>query len=92
MPRHATTLTRVVVTLSTIVVMLVLLLPSTGQASDGSAPTTYVVAAGDTLWEIASANSEGDPREVVAAIMRLNDLQASTIFPGQELVVPSSGS
>jgi LysM repeat protein len=91
MPRHATTLIRVLVTLSTIVVMLVLLLPSTGRASDRADTAVHVVEPGDTLWGIASSTGEGDPRDLVVAIMQLNDLDGSTIFPGQELVVPSGG-
>lgn len=90
MPRHMTALSRVLVTLSTIVVGLVLLLPSTGNAVDEQPTTaTHVVQPGDTLWEIAAGvTSAGDVREVVARIKEANGLRSSVIVPGQELLVP----
>jgi hypothetical protein len=46
--------------------------------------TTYVVRAGDTLWDIAR-----DHDVTVKAIVRANGLDEPTIIPGQELVIPS---
>lgn len=46
--------------------------------------TTYVVRAGDTLWDIAR-----DHDVTVKAIVRANGLDEPTIVPGQELVIPS---
>ena len=93
MPRHETALSRVLVTLSTIVVGLVLLLPATGNAGvDADTLTTsYSVRAGDTLWEIAeSVTPEGDDvRATLHEVRRLNGLTSSIIVPGQALVVPS---
>ena len=48
----------------------------------------YRVAAGDTLWSIASAHFAGDPREGVWILRERNDLESSTIRPGQQLVLP----
>lgn len=60
-------------------------------AEDAKATTaTHVVAAGETLWEIASAHSQGeDVRKVVAAIQRSNGLKGAVIWPGQVLEIPS---
>ncbi len=93
MPRHQTALLRVLVTLSTIVVGLVLLLPATGNAVDDLASTEVItVQPGDTLWEIAAraAPAEGDVRATVFAIKSLNELNSSIIVPGQRLRVPAS--
>lgn len=48
-----------------------------------------VVAQGDSLWEIAlRLNPEGDPRETVVRLRRLNGLESNLIHPGQVLLVP----
>jgi len=50
---------------------------------------SVVVAAGDTLWSIASAHApDEDPRSVVDAIQELNDLEGATLQPGQVLRLP----
>jgi LysM repeat protein len=73
------------------VVLLTLLLVVLGAArpTSGAAPETrYVVQAGDTLWGIAEAHYDGDPREAVWKIERRNRLSGGTIRPGQKLVLP----
>jgi nucleoid-associated protein YgaU len=51
---------------------------------------TYIVAAGDTIWGIASSAAPGrDPRPVVEAIERANDVPPEALVPGQALVIPS---
>ncbi|MBA3339441.1 MAG: LysM peptidoglycan-binding domain-containing protein [Geodermatophilaceae bacterium] len=54
-----------------------------------SAGSSVTVAAGDTLWSVAGrVDPDGDPREVIAAIMTINDLSSPTIQPGQVLRLP----
>ncbi|HHY10936.1 MAG TPA: LysM peptidoglycan-binding domain-containing protein [Firmicutes bacterium] len=44
------------------------------------------VQPGDTLWSIAKANvPKKDPRDVIAAVRVLNQLNSAEIFPGQTL-------
>lgn len=94
MLRQKTAPSRVLVIISTIVVALVLLLPSTGQAEDVEQTINYQVKAGDSLWVIAdSVTSPGqDVRETIEAIRELNDLDSSVIVPGQRLLVPDATS
>ncbi len=48
-----------------------------------------VVQPGDTLWSIArSVAGEADVRDVVDEIQRLNDLEGTTLVPGQVLELP----
>ncbi|MGB4137358.1 MAG: LysM peptidoglycan-binding domain-containing protein [Microbacterium sp.] len=50
---------------------------------------TVVVMPGDTLWSIAEEAAPGaDPRDVVAEISRLNNLQNGALAAGQELAIP----
>lgn len=54
-----------------------------------SAGSSVTVAAGDTLWSVAErVDPDADPREVIAAIMTINDLSSPTIQPGQVLRLP----
>lgn len=51
---------------------------------------TIVVDSGDTLWDIAREynNSSGDIRKLIAEIKKINNLQSSVIFAGDELLIP----
>lgn len=50
----------------------------------------HVVAPGDTLWSLAvAAAPEGDPREMVDRIMRLNGLSEGEIQVGEVVLVPN---
>lgn len=52
---------------------------------------TVTVAAGDTLWGIASAVAgDADVRDVVIELASLNGLQSTDVTPGQELSVPAT--
>jgi nucleoid-associated protein YgaU len=48
----------------------------------------YVVRPGDTLWAIAETHYAGDPREGVWKLQRQNELDGTTLVPGQRLVIP----
>jgi hypothetical protein len=54
-------------------------------------PTVSVtVQPGESLWTIAGTVApERDPRDVVADIVQLNNLDAARVVPGQALFVPS---
>ncbi|MGI8652009.1 MAG: LysM peptidoglycan-binding domain-containing protein [Geodermatophilaceae bacterium] len=53
------------------------------------AGTSVIVGPGDTLWSLAErVDPAADPREVIAAIMRLNDLESSALQTGQVLLLP----
>ena len=73
-----------------------LVLGSGGAAAEVDAPSNVglsflTVADGESLWSIAeSVSPQGDPREVIAEIMRLNGLDDSTVQPGQRLALPAT--
>ncbi|MGW6132060.1 LysM peptidoglycan-binding domain-containing protein [Cellulomonas sp. NPDC055163] len=52
--------------------------------------TTYTVAAGETLWQIAAASARPgeDVRDVVLELQALNGLATAGLDAGQELVLP----
>lgn len=64
------------------------------QAGDtaGTATYTYVsVEPGQSLWQIAEQVApQADPRDVIAGIVRLNNLASADVEPGQELAIPAS--
>lgn len=63
-----------------------------GVVSEGErAPVqTVTVQPGESLWSVAQRIApDNDPREVVAQIRRLNDLESSSLQVGQLLVLPS---
>ncbi len=48
------------------------------------------VESGDSLWSIAERVApSADPRDVIAAIVSLNQLDSSVVSPGEELAVPA---
>jgi hypothetical protein len=52
----------------------------------------YVVAPGDTLWQIATgADPTRDPRETIEQIERVNGVEPGSLRPGQVLVLPFAG-
>ena len=65
---------------------------ASGDGAPATAFQTVTVAPGDSLWAIAAEFAPGaDPRDVVAAIVRLNALEGA-IVPGQELALPAEYS
>ncbi len=48
-----------------------------------------VVQPGESLWSVATAlDSSADPRDVIAEIVRLNQLEGSEVQAGQPIAVP----
>jgi nucleoid-associated protein YgaU len=53
--------------------------------------SSYVVRPGDSVWDIAERVAPGtDPRPLVDAIVETNDLDPSSLTPGQTLVIPTA--
>ena len=48
----------------------------------------YRVRPGDTLWSIAAAHYNGDPRQAVWQLQRENHLAGGELTPGQVLRMP----
>jgi LysM repeat protein len=65
-------------------------------ATSTSSSTTFEhvrVQAGDTLWSIAERIApKSDPRDVVADIIKLNQLGSASITPNQLLAIPTQYS
>jgi LysM repeat protein len=59
-------------------------------ADAGTEPVNYTVAAGDTLWEIATEQypPSEDPRGTIEAIRQENALEGYLIQPGMSLELP----
>lgn len=57
------------------------------HAKTTSAYEIYTVRAGDTLWSISTQYVNGDPRELVHEIEKLNSI-TPIITPGQEIKIP----
>ncbi|HEV7743267.1 MAG TPA: LysM peptidoglycan-binding domain-containing protein [Pseudolysinimonas sp.] len=57
----------------------------------GSTTFEYIsVAPGQSLWQLAEQVApQADPREVVADILSLNNLESGDVQPGQELAIPA---
>ncbi len=95
MTRQPIASSRVLVVIS-IVAIAVLLLATSVQAGDNDeiaeAPITYVVAGGDSLWDIAAevTPNGGDVRATLSEIRSMNGLTDSTIRVGEVLSLPPS--
>lgn len=61
-----------------------------GEGRSGPAQTV-TVQPGESLWSVAQRIApDNDPREVIAQIRRLNDLEGSSLQVGQLLLLPTS--
>ncbi|MBA2642948.1 MAG: LysM peptidoglycan-binding domain-containing protein [Actinobacteria bacterium] len=76
---------RIVIVLVVAAVVWAVLARDTGASGP---ERSYVVRAGDTMWSIVEARYAGDPREGVWKLQRRNELDGTTIVPGQRLVLP----
>jgi LysM repeat protein len=83
------------VLLAALLFLLAGFLNAPAKAADSAAdlaltPTVSVtVQSGESLWGIAAEVApERDPRDVIADIVQLNNLDAGTVLPGQQLFVP----
>lgn len=63
---------------------------SRAQAESVAKPAQYVtVQSGETLWQLAARVAPGDDRrEVIAQLMKTNDLNTAVVQAGQRLQVP----
>lgn len=69
---------------------LALLVSVVARAGQTAGPERrYIVEPADTLWAIALREYGGDPREAVWEIRERNDLEGTTLQPGQVLVLPA---
>ena len=82
--------------LSAVLITLAGFLNSPAKAAESATelsvtPTVSVtVQPGESLWGIAAAVDPGrDPRDVVADIVQLNNLDGGRVMPGQRIFVPS---
>ena len=74
-----------------VLLVAAVLLVATGRLAYGSGPAradTVVVAPGDTVWSIAAAHYQGDPRAHIEAILQANRLSSPLLKPGQALQLP----
>jgi LysM repeat protein len=71
--------------------ILALLAPPTQAAPPTGPPRTVTVHEGDTLFSIASRAVPGaPPYAVMATIEQLNHMSGTTVFVGEQLLLPPS--
>ena len=69
---------------------VVYILYASAGADAGTAPASYTVEYGDTLWEVATEHypSSEDPRAAIEAIRQENGLEGYGLSPGMRLEMP----
>ena len=69
---------------------VVYILYANAGADAGTAPVSYTVANGDTLWKVATEHypSSEDPRAAIEVIRKENDLEGYGLKPGMRLELP----
>jgi hypothetical protein len=77
-----------------LVVGLIFMVNAGGAAAtDSGAPTHFgyvTVEAGQSLWAIAEKVApNADPREVIADIVSLNQLEGGVVSPGERIAIPA---
>jgi hypothetical protein len=76
-----------------LVVGLIFMVNAGGAAATGSGAQTHfdyvTVQAGQSLWSIAEKVApNADPREVIADIVSLNQLEGGIVSPGERIAIP----
>ena len=76
-----------------LLIVFILIFVITVYANETTKPDTeykeYIVAPGDTLWDIASENRDGkDIRTYLYKIKKLNEIQTSDISIGMKIKLP----
>ncbi|MET1051128.1 MAG: LysM peptidoglycan-binding domain-containing protein [Mycetocola sp.] len=66
-------------------------MPAVATSTSSAVTFEYAtIEAGQSLWQLAASIApEADPRDVIADIMRLNQLDSSTVSPGQRIAIPA---
>lgn len=84
------------VLLAALLLSLTGLLNSPAKAADAAGglsvteTVSVTVQPGESLWAIAgSVDPARDPRDVIADIVQLNNLENGKVMPGQQLFIPS---
>ncbi|HEY5223210.1 MAG TPA: LysM peptidoglycan-binding domain-containing protein [Microbacteriaceae bacterium] len=95
---HLTRRGRIVLTalaaIPLLVAVLVFAFNGAAAVAAGHGNTTtfshVTVTTGESLWKIAETVApSADPRDVVTAIIDLNQLSSSVLMPGQSLAIPT---
>lgn len=73
---------------SVILLISALYLTNAVKATSGNKVSVITVRQGQTLWSIARQIApEKDPRDVIAMLKKANQLQTSSLTPGQTLKI-----
>ena len=69
-------------------------MPAVATSNSSAVVFEYAtIESGQSLWQLASSIApEADPRDVIADLMRLNQLDSSTVSPGQRIAIPEQYS
>ena len=76
-----------------VMLLVATLLLASARLAYGSGSAHYdkvVVAPGDTVWTLAQAHYQGDPRSHVDAILGANHLSSPSLVPGESLLLPQN--
>ncbi len=70
-------------------IMFFALVPETTSADISHKTDVVYVCSGDTLWDIANEYvDDGDVREMIYRIKKLNKLSSANLVAGQSILVP----
>ena len=65
---------------------------ATASLEGSTVPFEYVtVESGQSLWQLAEQLApQSDPRDVIAQLVQLNQLETADVYAGQELAIPAA--